>query len=118
MVEDARARDRSRRPAARPLGPRALRSFVFDRLLESRALLTAAGTLLYLYEASGVKALVRGMGLLKLLGRLGDLAQLAPSAEPPFFFSQIGRTFPADGRAALPRGVSGRLHRQRLLSRG
>ena len=42
---------------------------------------------------------MRGLGLLKLLGRLGDLAQLAPSAEPPFFFSQIGRTFPAGGRA-------------------
>ena len=53
--------------------------------------------MLYLYEASGVKALVRGLGLLKLLGRLGDLAQLAPSAEPPFFFSQIGETFPALG---------------------
>ena len=56
-----------------------------------------AGTLLYLYEASGMKALVRALGFLKLLGRLGDLEQLAPSAEPPFFFSQIGRTFPAEG---------------------
>jgi glycolate oxidase iron-sulfur subunit len=33
-----------------------------------------------------------------LLGRLGDWIQLAPSAEPPFFFSQIGKTFPAEGR--------------------
>jgi glycolate oxidase iron-sulfur subunit len=55
-----------------------------------------AGTLLYLYQASGIKALVRAMGFLKLLGRLGDLEQLAPSAEPPFFFSQIGRTFPPE----------------------
>ena len=61
------------------------------------AALTVAGTMLYLYEASGLKALVRGMGFLKLLGRLGDLEQLAPSAEPPFFFSQIGKTFPAEG---------------------
>jgi glycolate oxidase iron-sulfur subunit len=34
---------------------------------------------------------------MKLLGRLGDLQQLAPSAEPPFFFSQIGRTFAPEG---------------------
>ena len=27
----------------------------------------------------------------------GDLLQLAPSADPPFFFSQIGKTFPAEG---------------------
>jgi glycolate oxidase iron-sulfur subunit len=55
------------------------------------------GTLLYLYEASGMKALVRALGFLKLLGRLGDLEQLAPSAEPPFFFGQVGRTFLPQG---------------------
>jgi glycolate oxidase iron-sulfur subunit len=67
-------------------------------LLESRATMTVAGTLLYVYEASGMKKLVRAMGFLKLLGRLGELEQIAPSADPPFFFSQIGRTFPAEGR--------------------
>jgi glycolate oxidase iron-sulfur subunit len=35
---------------------------------------------------------------MKLLGLLGDLQQLTPSAEPPFFFSQIGRTFPPEGQ--------------------
>jgi glycolate oxidase iron-sulfur subunit len=74
-----------------------LRRFLFAHVLQSRAALTAAGTLAYLYEASGTKALLRGAARLKLLGRLGDLAQLAPYAEPPFFFSQIGRTFPAHG---------------------
>ena len=44
-----------------------------------------------------MKRLVRALGFLKLLGPLGDLEQLSPSAEPPFFFSQIGRTFPAEG---------------------
>jgi len=97
MVEDARAEIEGWRAEQAPRGRAArwLRGFVFGRLLESRALLTAAGALLYLYEASGAKTLVRSIGLLKLLGRLGDLAQFAPSAEPPFFFSQIGRTFPA-----------------------
>ena len=95
MVEDARAEIEARTRRG-PLA-RAARRFVFGTLLESRGWLTAAGALLYLYEASGVKALVRGMGLLKLLGRLGDLAQLAPSAEPPFFFGQVGRTFAPEG---------------------
>src|ERR1035438_1653619 len=45
----------------------------------------------------GLRALARGLGQLKLLGRLGELQQLTPSAEPPFFFSQIGRTFPPEG---------------------
>ena len=72
-------------------------SFVFGTCCNRARALSVAGTLLYLYEVSGLKALVRGMGHLKLLGRLGDLEQLAPSAEPPFFFSQIGRTFPPEG---------------------
>jgi len=95
LVEDARAQIEQR--VKRGWLAARLRRFVFVRLLESRAALTVAGTLLYLYEASGLKALLRGVASLKLLGRLGDLAQLAPSAEPPFFFSQIGRTFPAQG---------------------
>jgi len=73
------------------------RRFLFGRMVTSRAALTAAGTLAYLYEACGAKALVRAAARMKLLGRLGNLAQLAPSAEPPFFFSQIGETFPALG---------------------
>jgi glycolate oxidase iron-sulfur subunit len=44
-----------------------------------------------------LRALVRALGLLHLLGRLGDLERFAPSAEPPFFFSQIGRTFQPQG---------------------
>ena len=99
MVEDARAEIEAHRAVHAPRGPvaRGFRRFAFRHLLESRALLSSAGTLLYLYEASGIKALVRGMGLLHMLGRLGDLGQFAPSAEPPFFFGQIGRTFPAQG---------------------
>jgi glycolate oxidase iron-sulfur subunit len=95
MVEDARAQIESAR--RRPWIERRFRRFVFGHLLQSRASLTVLGTLLYLYEASGMKALVRALGFLKLLGRLGDLEQLAPSAEPPFFFSQAGRTFLPQG---------------------
>jgi glycolate oxidase iron-sulfur subunit len=95
MVEDARAEIESRVPR----GPvaRWVRRFVFVKLLQSRAALSVAGTLLYLYEMCGARAIVRGLGFMKLLGRLGDLEPLTPSAEPPFFFSQIGRTFAPQG---------------------
>jgi glycolate oxidase iron-sulfur subunit len=96
MVEDARAQIEAQVHRS-PLSQR-LRSFVFERLLQSRPLLSAAGTALYLYEASGLKFLTRGLGVMHLLGRLGPLVELAPSAEPPFFFRQIGRTFPAEGK--------------------
>ncbi|MGB7760334.1 MAG: heterodisulfide reductase-related iron-sulfur binding cluster [Bryobacteraceae bacterium] len=95
MVEQARAEIEARIPRGRLA--RWLRGFLFGQLIQSRALLSIAGTLLYLYEASGLKKLARGLGLMKMLGRVGDVAQLAPSADPPFFFSQIGRTFSAEG---------------------
>jgi glycolate oxidase iron-sulfur subunit len=95
MVEDARAEIEAQR--TRGWLATQARRFVFGRLLQSRALMSGAGAMLYLYQASGMKALVRGMASTKMLGRLGDLAQLAPTAEPPFFFNQVGRTFPAEG---------------------
>ncbi len=45
--------------------------FVFEHLLVSPALMTALGALLYLYQGSGMQRLVRGMGFLKRLGKLG-----------------------------------------------
>lgn len=95
LVEAARADIETR--ARRGIFSRMIRGLVFRHLLPSRPALMIAGSLLYLYESFGVKALVRGLGFLKLLGALGNLERLAPSAEPPFFFSQIGRTFPARG---------------------
>jgi len=95
MIEDARAQielhtTRGRLPAF-------IRRLFFSRILDSRAWMTIAGTLLYLFEASGLKALIRAMASLNLLGPLDDLVQVAPSIDPPFFFSQIGKTFPAEG---------------------
>ena len=95
MVEDARAEIESRARRGGLAGW--TRRFLFGTVLESRSWLSVFGTLLYLFEASGLKLMVRGLASLKLLGRMGDLAQLAPSAEPPFFFSQIGRTFAPRG---------------------
>jgi len=95
MVEHARAEIEAH--TERGWLDRHIHDFVFRRMLVSRGWMSFAGVLLYLYEASGVKTLMRALGLLKLLGRVGDLEQLAPSAEPPFFFSQVGSTFPAEG---------------------
>ena len=96
MVEDARAQLES--VTKRGWFARKFRHFIFSYLLQSRGALSVAGTLLYLFERSGLKAVARGLGQMKLLGRLGDLQQLTPSADPPFFFSQIGKTFPAEGK--------------------
>src|ERR1700675_4024622 len=77
LVEAARAEIETR--VHRRWGKRVLRRLVFRHLLPSRTALSIAGTLLYLYEASGLRALARAAGVLKLFGRLGELEQLAPS---------------------------------------
>ena len=95
MVEDARCQLEAQ--ATRGRLATWLREFVFRKLLVSPRAMTAAGTLLYLYERLGLKAVMRVLASFRLAGKLGDLALLAPSADPPFFFSQVGKTFPAVG---------------------
>jgi glycolate oxidase iron-sulfur subunit len=73
------------------------RNFVFGSLLSTRWMLSAAGAGLFLYQASGLQKLVRSSGILKFFGRLHEIEMLSPSAETPFFFSQIGKVFPAEG---------------------
>src|SRR5579872_1787124 len=95
MIEDAREAIELQRQRGR-LATFA-RRFFFSRVLQSRAYMTVAGTLLYLTEVSRLKSLARALASLKLLGPFNEIVQVAPSIEPPFFFSQIGKTFPAEG---------------------
>ncbi len=81
----------------RPWWNRLFRRFIFGHLLQSPGTMTVAGSLLYLYQASGLQRLVRLSGILKLMGKLGRLEQLSPPAQAPFFFRQIGKTFSAEG---------------------
>ena len=95
MVEDARCQIESQ--ARRGRAATWFHDFVFRKLLVSRPALTAAGTALYLFERIGLKGFLRVLGFCHLGGSLCEIAQLAPSAEPPFFFSQIGKIFAAEG---------------------
>jgi glycolate dehydrogenase iron-sulfur subunit len=95
LVEAARADIEAN--TRRPWLTRMVRDFVFRKLLPSPELLTAAGAMLYVYQVSGLQKLLRVSGLLKLLGPLDAREALTPPVEIPFFFRQIGQTFPADG---------------------
>ncbi|MBE7542390.1 MAG: heterodisulfide reductase-related iron-sulfur binding cluster [Bryobacteraceae bacterium] len=95
LIEAARAEIVATRPQTR--SERLLRWFVYRRLLPSRVLMKIFGAMLYLYEASSLRRIVQGSGVLKLMGKLGRVEPLAPSAEAPFFFDNIGRVFPAIG---------------------
>lgn len=81
----------------RGLAGRLARDFVFRRLLPSRFLLRLFAFGLYLYQRSGLRALVRASRLLTLFGKLERIEMLAPQAEFPSFFRHYGKVFPAEG---------------------
>ncbi|HXJ16590.1 MAG TPA: heterodisulfide reductase-related iron-sulfur binding cluster [Candidatus Polarisedimenticolia bacterium] len=80
----------------RPLVSRVLRDFVYRGLLPYPRLIAAAARLLRFYQRSGLAALARGTGFLRLLG-LRDRERLLPKIDSAFFFSELGKTFPAQG---------------------
>src|SRR5689334_9692981 len=93
LVEAARAEIESR--TRRPWLEGRVRRYVFRKLLPSRFRLGVAGSLLYLYQASGLQRLTRVLGFLPR--RLRDVESLAPEIEVPFFFRYYGKTLPAEG---------------------
>lgn len=96
MVEAARAHIESQRKHS--LWNRLVKTFVFEKLLPSPAALQIAGAGLYIYQNSGLQRLVRATGVLKPFGQMANLDALSPVAEIPFFYSSIGKTFPAMGK--------------------
>jgi len=95
LVEAARAQIEQN--YRRPWPARAARSLVYRHLLPHPRRIAAAARLARFYQRSGLQALARGSGLLRLLG-MADRERLMPRIEDHFFFSQLGRTFPAQGQ--------------------
>lgn len=96
MIEAARADIESQRAVS--WGNRLVKTLVFKKLLPSPAALQMAGAVLYVYQNSGLQRLVRATGILKPFGKMANLDALSPVAEIPFFYSKIGKTFPAIGK--------------------
>ena len=94
LVEHARARIESE--YTRPLLSRLTRDFVYRRLLPYPERIAMAAKLLRFYQSSGLQALARATGILKLLG-LAEREQLLPRIDRRFFFEQLGKTYPAKG---------------------
>src|ERR1700728_4281321 len=94
LVEGARAQIEQH--YRRPLASRVARDFVYRRLLPHPHRIAAAARLLRLYQRSGLAAVARGTGILKLLG-LQDRERLLPQIDSAFFFRELGKTFPPKG---------------------
>jgi glycolate oxidase iron-sulfur subunit len=81
----------------RPFSSRVLRNFVYRRLLPYPGRIAAAARLLRLYQRSGLASLARATGILRLLG-LQERERLLPQIDSDFFFTDLGKTFPAHGQ--------------------
>jgi glycolate oxidase iron-sulfur subunit len=74
-----------------------LRWLVFQQLLPYPARIAAVARMLRFYQQSGLAGLARASGVLKLLG-LEQRERLLPAIDREFFFSRLGKTFPAQSR--------------------
>jgi len=94
LVEYARAR--IERGYERPWMTRVARNFMFNGLLPFPGRIAEAAKLLRFYQRSGLQALARRSGVLRLLG-LAQREKLLPRIDSEFFFGKLGKTFPAVG---------------------
>jgi glycolate oxidase iron-sulfur subunit len=95
LVEAARAQIEQN--YRRPFFSRLARDFVFRGLLPYPRRIAILARLLYVYQRSGLQSLARATGILRLLG-LADREKLLPPIDSRFFFSNLGRTYPAIGQ--------------------
>ncbi|MGH9679963.1 MAG: (Fe-S)-binding protein, partial [Candidatus Acidiferrales bacterium] len=70
--------------------------FVFRRLLPYPRRIAVLARLLYFYQHSGLQSVARASGILGFLG-LAQRERLLPPIDKKFFFSNLGRTYPAVG---------------------
>jgi len=80
----------------RPLASRIARNFVYRKLLPYPRRIAAVAGALKFYQRSGLAVLAQGTGLLRLFG-LHHQEKLLPRIDSDFFFSDLGKTFPATG---------------------
>jgi glycolate oxidase iron-sulfur subunit len=80
----------------RPLSSRIARNLVYRQLLPYPWRISLLARAMRLYQRSGLESLARGLGITRLLG-LEEREKLAPRVDSNFFFSELGKTFPAQG---------------------
>ncbi|HUO33773.1 MAG TPA: (Fe-S)-binding protein [Candidatus Acidoferrum sp.] len=94
LIELARAQIQQK--YRRPFLSRFFADLVYRRLLPHPRRIAAVATLARVCQRSGIESLVRGSGILRLFG-LQKHAELFPRIDSRFFFSDLGKTFPAKG---------------------
>jgi glycolate dehydrogenase iron-sulfur subunit len=91
-----RARAQIEQGYKRPFLQRKLRGFFYNKVIPNFKTLALVARLTRFYQRSGMQTIARRTGLLKLLG-LAQVDKLSPQIDREFFFSEIGKVFPAVG---------------------
>jgi glycolate oxidase iron-sulfur subunit len=94
LVEFTRAQIEEQHP--RGLFSRLARDAFFRHLLPYPRRIDLAARMTKIYQRSGLAAFARATGILKLFG-LDTRERLMPRIDDKFFFSELGKTFPAQG---------------------
>lgn len=92
LIELARAQ--IARNYERPRLSRAMRNFVYRRLLPDPRRIARLARFIRFTQRSGLESFARATGILRLLG-LQQRVALLPRIDSDFFFSRLGQTFPA-----------------------
>jgi len=90
LVEHARAR--IERSYERSWIAQVARNFFFRDFLSASHFIEDAARVFRLYQRSGIQAVARGIGILKLFG-LAERDRLLPQIDGDFFFNRFGSTF-------------------------
>jgi glycolate oxidase iron-sulfur subunit len=94
LVEHARAQ--IERDYERSWISRLARDYVFRQLLPNPHLIVDLARFLRLYQRTGLQAVARAIGVLKLLG-LSERERFLPRIDDDFFYGRHGWTYPASG---------------------
>jgi glycolate oxidase iron-sulfur subunit len=94
LVEHARAH--IERDYERSWISRVARDYVFRQLLPNPHLIVDLARALRLYQRTGLQAVARAIGVLKLLG-LSERERFLPRIDDDFFYGRHGWTYPASG---------------------
>ncbi|HEX5411212.1 MAG TPA: (Fe-S)-binding protein [Terriglobia bacterium] len=96
LVESARAQINGH--CQRPGIGRHLRHVFFHKLLPNRKVLNRLGTLLWVFQKSGLEGILVKSGIPNLFSkRLGRVAALSPRMERPFFTQRLGQIVKPEG---------------------
>ena len=94
IVERARAQIEQNYP--RPFFQKKVRDIFYRNIIPNYGRLKSVAGLMRFYQRSGLQSLARATGITKLMG-VAEVEKLSPRIDSEFYFSEIGKTYPAIG---------------------